>query len=307
MFQYAAAYALALRNTDEVVIDTSSFNDRSKPDEIFTHRSLELDNVFNLKLRHDPSLEKSRYRGASGMNGIFNALMKIWVRKIRRSVLRENRHGICNDIKTAIGDVYLVGGWQTEKYFEGYEDQVRLLYSFRDTILEESGKLLHNIKDEDSVCLHVRRGDYVTSPMYSKSIGALSKDYYYNAAMKIREAIPDPSFYIFSNDLEWCRSNLLDIGKVTIVGEKHIGNNCANYMQLMTMCKHFIISNSTFSWWAAWLGEMENSIIIAPSNWTRSGMILSDKIVPERWLKSFNSFASLPESGSELELPKYTV
>ena len=158
-------------------------------------------------------------------------------------------------VKTALIDGY----WQSEKYFS--EIRSTLLSDFRFPISQN--ELNQDTAKEMSECIsisiHVRRGDYLGSfPVMDCA--------YYNPAMcYFREKYGRVRFYVFSNDLRWCKENL--IGDDVKYVEWNTGKNSIFDMWLMTQCKHNIIANSSFSWWGAWLNEHEGSEVIAPSQW----------------------------------------
>lgn len=176
-------------------------------------------------------------------------------------------------------DGYYRGYWQSEKYFD--HELVR-----RELILKQvpgslTVKLGEYLARHNSVFIHVRRGDYLQAADYH---GLLGTDYYNSAADYISKHVPGAEFYVFSDDLEWCREHLS--GKFKILGFP--GSSHDDELYLMSRCEHAIIANSTFSWWGAWLGDAdpEDRIVIAPQRWfgEASGVDGTD-IVPERWVR----------------------
>ena len=133
---------------------------------------------------------------------------------------------------------------------------------------------LENIKTTNSVSLHVRRGDYLNL----KNIGVLDVDYYKQAVAYIRKNVEKPTFYIFSDDLDWCKKSLGFLDDCIYVDrtETEIDD-----LKLMSCCQHNIIANSSFSWWGAWLNKNPKKTVIAPKSWLlndpdSSNVILSD-------------------------------
>ncbi len=114
------------------------------------------------------------------------------------------------------GSVRLVGYWVSQRYFEDYADQIREDFAFRDPPSGRSRELAERIGESTAVSVHVRRGDYVENPALRAFHGVLPVDYYVAAAARIRDAVPDPHFYVFSDDPDWCRSNL-ELGAPTTV------------------------------------------------------------------------------------------
>lgn len=183
------------------------------------------------------------------------------------------RHGL-----PTLTPVYLDGYWQSENYFDGRFDFVRSLFKFP----EPPDQLKQLAISSTSVAVHVRRGDYVNIPR--RHICHL--DYFRRAMQKVQGQIPDARFFIFSDDLAWCRDNLLkEFPDAVLV------SGCDSDLQemhLMAYCKHIIISNSSFSWWGAWLQEKPGKIVISPDRWVDDEelnhfFMVQDRIIPERW------------------------
>lgn len=158
------------------------------------------------------------------------------------------------DVKKGIIDGY----WQSEKYFLSISDVIREDFTFS-AVSDRNTSLAEEMKEVTSVSIHVRRGDYLGGfPVMDEA--------YYNPAMSyFLEKYKNVHFYVFSNDIEWCREHL----KAEIIAfiDWNVGKNSPIDMWLMTQCKHNIIANSSFSWWGAWLNENEGKEIIAPKTW----------------------------------------
>lgn len=176
---------------------------------------------------------------------------------------------------------YLTGYFQSEKYFKDIEDKVRGAFIFSDKMWKDiDGELkrkmegyLEGIENSLSVAVHVRRGDYVTS---SQIYGDICTENYYRAAVKhMLGYFPKAVFYIFTNDAEWvkewvprlCRQiNGMDEDRFTVV-EGTTEDTGYLDMYLMSRCRNYILANSSFSWWGAWLNPSPDKKIIAPSKW----------------------------------------
>lgn len=173
---------------------------------------------------------------------------------------------------------YFDGYWQTDYYVSKLKNRTNFL-----TPIDEMPLLIENylldITKEDSVALHVRRGDYF-SPLYIDRYGVCNVDYYLKAIQHIQKHIDNPKFFVFSDDLDWVRNNIkLPENAIFIKNEKI---NSYWYILLMSKAKHIIISNSTFSWWGAYLNENKGKIIIAPDKW----MLDSDATIAlDEWVK----------------------
>lgn len=182
-----------------------------------------------------------------------------------------------HNVKPASGDIYAIGFWQNESYFKDIEDDLKKDFTFRLSILGESQELLKQIEETDSVCLNVRRTDYITD---DKFIGI---KFYKKATERILTQKPNAKFFIFSDDIEWCEKHLDFIERATFVSHAHAGVKFGNYLHLMSKCHHFIIPNSTFAWWAAWLGNRPDKIVICPRNWFLGGTLSTIQIIPKEW------------------------
>lgn len=146
----------------------------------------------------------------------------------------------------------LSGYFQTEKYFSHIEEEIRSIFKFKESIITEA----NNITEiANGISIHVRRGDYLNYPLHHPSQDIK----YYNLA--ISEFPRDSNFYVFSDDIEWCKSNI-NSKNIEYIDSK----NPYIDMYLMTQCVGHIIANSSFSWWGAWLAN-DSKKIIAPSKW----------------------------------------
>ncbi len=166
------------------------------------------------------------------------------------------------EIKLLSGDQYLEGYFQSDKYISEVRNE--LLGEFK---VQPRGQidlaLLDKIKESNSVAVHIRRGDYATNPDISKTYGVCSSAYYDQAISYIKERVVEAELFVFSNDIDWCRRELnfdIPVNYVSGVFEPPID------FYLMSACKHFVIANSTFSWWAAWLGEALDKIVVEPKS-----------------------------------------
>jgi hypothetical protein len=135
------------------------------------------------------------------------------------------------------------------------------------------------VSSPSSVALHVRRGDYVSDPVYSKKYRVMDVDYYRAAVAQIESRVADAKLFVFSDDLDWCREHLAMLGPTKFVDG---GGDLADF-RLMSRCSHHIISNSTFAWWAAWLGTHQGQVVVAPKEWFWDDRCMDD-LFPEGWI-----------------------
>ncbi len=176
----------------------------------------------------------------------------------------------------------LSGFFQSEKYFVSYRKIILKLLKFPKIKNKLLQSYLDLIKNRNSVAIHIRRGDYFNNPKVRYFHGILGDNYYKKSINYIKRKIKNPLFFIFSDDINLVKKTLFFLKK-----EKHIfidTKSSINDLHLMSSCKHFIIANSTFSWWGAWLSKKKYKIICAPKRWVRAKIPTPD-IIPESWVK----------------------
>jgi len=178
-----------------------------------------------------------------------------------------------------LNTVYLDGYWQTEKNFGGRNEFVRSLFKFPPPPIE----WVQRVQNSNSVAVHVRRGDYLKIPR--RQICNLD---YFTQAMHLAESrLDEPTFFIFSDDIEWCEIIASKFKNVVLV------RGCKSDLEdlhLMSLCKHMIMSNSSFSWWGAWLNESPGKLVFAPDKWIddekmNHEFMVIDEILPPRWIR----------------------
>jgi len=263
MFQYAAGLALARRTQSQLILDLSFLLDRSpRPD--FIYRDFDLP-VFKLA----PDCQVTRDGSA-------------YAKKLRHVT---EKHFHFNPEILALGpNVYLDGYWQSPRYFENILDEVRQSFRFVSEMGLEARKVLAAIRNCEAVCLNVRRADFVSNPRTRAVHGFCGETYFRAASRRIAARIKSPHFFIFSDDVEWCRSaNLVGDLPCTFVSHDLAGPRFATYLQLMKSCKHFILPNSTFGWWAAFLSESQNKMVIVPKPWFNDPKINTSDLIPADW------------------------
>lgn len=177
---------------------------------------------------------------------------------------------------------FYFGGWHSEKYFKSNKSQILDAFDFKiDSDDEPVLQTLDHIKRTNSVSIHVRRGDYL-SEKNMHTFGAVCTKAYFDAAVnKIESLIDTPHFFIFSNDVAWVKANF-KYGNITII-DYNKGNDSWKDLFLMSSCKHNINSNSSFSWWGAWLNLNEDKIVIAPRFFINN--LDTKDIYPGDWLQ----------------------
>lgn len=177
---------------------------------------------------------------------------------------------------------YFSGAFQSYRFFEDCRDRLLKEFAFDESKLsEESKQMADRIMCCNSVSIHVRRGDYM-SPLWYEYLGSICNvDYYQRALTEMENNVKEPCFFVFSDDIDYVRDNL-NIPNAIYVNFNHSDNSWQD-MYLMSLCKHNIIANSSFSWWGAWLNKNEEKIVIAPKKWWAS--LDNDNVVPPSWIR----------------------
>lgn len=189
----------------------------------------------------------------------------------RHSLEYEEKDGNYDPAVQKMADAYLVGFWQSQKYFQDTGVRKELRENFlqnESQILQSSAarELQQRMAGTESVSLHIRRGDYLDPGTVETFGGICTTQYYRQAVAMIRKRYPCAVFYVFSNDVQWVREHITEEDFIP-VDPASIGSDAAELL-LMSKCRHHILANSSFSWWGAWLGEHEpDQLTIVPSKW----------------------------------------
>lgn len=283
MFQYAFARAISIKKKIPFKLDCQYFSLKS---EINIIRPYEL-NIFKLK---KPIIEEEKLAFKksiiSKINYKLNHILNFPIIFKSRIINESDFKNFSLESEKNIDGFYFTGHWQSENYFKKIESILRKDFIFKKKLDEVNLNCKNKIENSNSVSIHIRRGDYISNQSAFQNHGVCSIDYYKRAINFIETKIQNPTYFIFSDDPDWVRSTDFGIKNYHIVDWN---NDNASYidMQLMTLCKHNIIANSTFSWWGAWLNNYQKKIVIAPRNWfaKESRKSESKKIIPDGWVK----------------------
>lgn len=182
--------------------------------------------------------------------------------------------------------LFYSGYFQSEKYFKNHSNIIRECFKFKENAIVMPIDFLNNIKNSNSISIHIRRGDYVTCKETNKIHGVLDLEYYYKAIEYISNRVNNPHFFIFSDEPNWVKENF----KIDFPFYLSENNSPETDLYLITNCKHNIVANSSFSWWGAWLNINQNKIVCAPENWVQNQKFNLKDLVPKDWVKISNSF-----------------
>lgn len=256
LFQYAAARRLALARKTRVAIDGSWY--RSVVPGV-TPRALEL---FRYPI---DAIQFSRRR--ERLARVLQSRLGPWLCKPLGFdvVLRERGAGYDSRIELASSRSYLIGYWQSYRYFHEIRDLLKQEIDISRHLSESNAQLCRQMRECDSVFLHVRRGDYVSLPSAASAHGVCSAAYYRSAVEMVRAEIANPVVYVFSDDIRWAKQNLWLPVKHCFVSDERPGRS-QDDLHLMSCCRHGILANSSFSWWGAYLSRHDRGLFIAPRN-----------------------------------------
>lgn len=278
MFQYAAGRALSLERGIPLRLDISDFANYE------LHQGFELQRVFNCTADIANATDVRRTLGWQFMSGVRRVVSRSSMAVLRRKtfVIEPHFH-YWSGIKNVPSDCYLMGYWQSEQYFLEVASQIREEFSFKLPLEQKNTEIANQIQQTNAVSLHVRRGDYIGNSTNIKTYELCSLDYYSASIRYISERVYNPHFIVFSDDVDWVRNNLkIDFSHQYI--EHNQGAESYNDMRLMSLCKHHIIANSSFSWWGAWLNSNPAKLVIAPKNWFINQTNVKD-LLPIGWIK----------------------
>jgi len=190
------------------------------------------------------------------------------------------------DFKSIGNNVLLNGYWQSEKYFFEIAEIIRGDLIINSELSVRGLEISKLIQSSNSVSIHVRRSDYVVGTYTDQILDALDVSYYHNAIDMISELNKDAFFFIFSDDQKWVKNNLVIKNPAMYVSHNTAERNYED-LYLMSLCKHNIIANSSFSWWGAWLNNNKEKTVIAPKCWfNKNARNISDvDLIPSAWLR----------------------
>jgi len=296
MFQYATGRSLSISLNTTLKLDVSKL--KEQPDrrfdlnyfkiqaDIATKREVEL-----FKGETNGLLKRTIYR----LVKLFPHVFHHYVSLFRLSVRVDQIKGNCFEFNEQQfhfderflwlkGDVYLNGYWQSERYFKNIERVIEEEFKLKNIYENYNQNMFRMINSSESVGVHIRRGDYISSPEVSMIHGVLPNSYYMLGMAILSKKISNPFFFIFSDDTKWVKQHMKIPFRHQIV-EQNDSYSCHEDLYLMSRCRHNIIANSSFSWWAGWLNRNPDKIIIAPQKWFKTEDRDTRDLVPASWIK----------------------
>lgn len=248
------------------------------------HNGYELERAFNIKVTSIiQRIITYIYTYGTG-HPIISKLLRPFIKIIREPLNYDYDYDYIKKKGSALINIY-IGGWHSEKYFSHIRPQLLNEFTFNLEYINKNSKHWANIikNDSQSVSIHIRRGDYINiAPNSYYQFNNVATTEYYNTAIKyFKDKYKDAHFYIFSNDIEWCKRNY--IGPEYYFIDVNKGKYSFYDMYLITLCKHHINANSTFSWWGAWISDYNQKEIIVPRDFIRN--VKTKDLYPTNWIK----------------------
>ncbi|GFO64357.1 alpha-1,2-fucosyltransferase [Geomonas paludis] len=278
MFQYAAGRSLALRLGVELKLDLSFLEGDQSGN---TPRSYALDGLSIAAGKATP-WEIAVLTGTAP--GLVQGVAARLVHRARGCVaFREKHFQVVPEFFSLPDNVHLLGYWQSERYFAGHRDVIRKEFAVKGDLAGRNLEMAAEIGKANAVSLHVRRGDYAADPTTRALHQVCDAGYYRAAEDVIAREVDNPHFFVFSDDPEWARENLELRHPATYVG--HNGAHPHEDLRLMSLCRHHVIANSSFSWWGAWLATNRGQVVVAPSRWFNDPAIDTSDVTPAGWYR----------------------
>lgn len=272
MFQYAAARALAVKHNTEVSANISVFSSYEvhplSIDKLSCNCKFDSRGNFLSKILDIPYIRNTFSK--------FSHFFNVYIEKD----LSYNSEFFNSNI-----DVSLFGYFQTEKYFLNIRELLLKEFSLNAPLAKHEALVENTITESDSVAIHIRRGDYISNISANNVHGTCGNEYFIDALSHLNKLnlLSDSTvLFVFSDDIEWCQDNLSFEYPTEFV--KGSSDRPEVDIHLMSKCKHQIISNSTFSWWGAWLNTNPDKCVVAPLQWFKT-LHDSTDIVPEQWIR----------------------
>lgn len=264
MYQFAFSYLVAKRCGSLLYLDINdiAYNNYKKK---YAHRiwlldsTFELNDSFKLGLSIPEEINK---------NKIFRKLFRESYLLIKRLqyIKQQTYNATDTQFEKIYSNVYLEGLWAAHDTFDIYREELLNLFKFGEAITKKYASYQTKLSNEQAVGVHVRRGDYLWAQHTSYNICNL--EYYKKCVDSINRKVKDPIFYIFSDDINWCKKSFDFIPSDKVVHVDFTDNSKPGEdLYLMSLCSHFIIANSSFSYWGAFLSKNPKKLVLAPKRW----------------------------------------
>ena len=281
MFQYASALGIAKHHNANLVLDLSWFKVAERLTNT-TPRKFAL-GVFNIDHEENNHLYSQKSISILGRfrRKISRISPAIFSKKI---IYNEKQFSFDQGVFENSPPFLLNGYWQSEKYFSGVARKVIEIFGTPNNLSTQSHLMMDQIVNRDAICVHIRRGDYVTNPVAIETHGLCGIEYYKEGIQQIAKNLSNPHCFIFSDDIKWAKANLSTNIPMTFV-DFNGPTEAHQDLWLMATCKHFVIANSSLSWWGAYLGTYHCKQVIAPKYWFQDKALNTDDLYLANWTR----------------------
>ncbi len=278
LLQYSIGQVLATNYHKEVAYDLSFFDADTK----YTKRPYLLD-LFNFTVRKATQEEIKKAKYPYGIiSKVFVMIKKILNKYFfKKYYIGYDKNFLPRVIKADY--LYLEGFWQGYKYYEKNLKQLNELIKLKDMTQVEAFKHQIIFNEESSVSVHIRRGDFLKKNAGTK---AVPKEYYMRAVPLLEKKILNPTYYVFSDDIEWVKQEMKTLFREGVNAVFVSSYNLPDYQEFMLInnCRHAILSNSTFCWYSTLLTDSEEKVVIFPNNWENEYLNKDPNICPPHWI-----------------------
>jgi hypothetical protein len=271
LFQYAAGRALALHHGTKLLLDVGKFDEYK-----LRH--------FDLAALHtELTIAKPDELIPYFNRNVFQKIRDNIAPMSQRKVFKQKKFRFDPRFFSLPAEIYIQGYWQSEKFFAPVADTIRREFTVRAEHIEKVRALADRIRGEEAVSMHIRRGDYTNKEIMERH-GILPESYYQQAIALLRERYHGLRFYFFSDDMQWVKDKFA-IDNAEFVSGAYTSTHFEDFY-LMSCCRHNIIANSSFSWWAAWLNANPAKTVIASRQWFgEKGPKDTQDLIPASWLR----------------------
>lgn len=265
LFQYATGLAVARHNAARLIIDLSWFDVVHKMSNTtmrkFALAPFDIDAEIQEKRRF-ALLDESHI-----LKRISNRISKyLGLGSKNPHIANEQDFRFDPKIFQLSCPIRLNGYWQSSKYFDSIAAEIRSIFGTPRALSPESLAVMEKIRNSEAICVHVRRGDYVTSKQAAETHGLCDLEYYRHGIGLVTKGLEDPHCYVFSDDPGWVREHF-NAGISTTIVDVNGPDDAHQDLWLMAACQRFVIANSSLSWWGAYLSNASEKIVVAPKTW----------------------------------------
>ncbi|AKD57880.1 alpha-1,2-fucosyltransferase [Spirosoma radiotolerans] len=276
LFQYAFGFSLAQQRKTELRLERHLLESRTLARlRNYTPRQYEL-SVFGID-----QLDSSLY-------DTLRCLSRTLLPGQQAVLLRESAPATLTSLTqsdTQLEDAFCVGYWQSESYFKPVEVALRQQLTVKKPLSNLTLRMAETIfSSANATFVHIRRGDYITNTKANRHHGVCGEAYYRRAVEYLHQQASDIQFFVFSDDQAWVKRELGALLSPAIFVEHNTGVDSWQDMYLMSLCRHAIVANSSFSWWGAWLNPDLNRIVVAPQQWFAVNRLTQPAVAPSHWI-----------------------